>query len=40
MRGVLHNKFHQEFRRRPPWKIDWSAEPPAATSASTEKETD
>lgn len=22
-RGVLHNKFHQEFRRRPPWRIDW-----------------
>lgn len=23
-RGVLLNKFHQPFRRRPPWKVDWS----------------
>lgn len=26
-RGVLNNKFHQEFRRRAPWKVDWSQEP-------------
>ncbi|MEN6644366.1 MAG: hypothetical protein ABFE08_18145 [Armatimonadia bacterium] len=28
-RGVLKNKFHQEFRRRAPWKVDWSEEPGA-----------
>jgi epoxyqueuosine reductase len=26
-RGVLKNKFHTEFRRRPPWTVDWSTEP-------------
>ncbi len=26
-RGVLHNKFHQPFRRREPWRVDWSTEP-------------
>jgi len=25
-RGVLQNRFHREFRRRPPWKVDWSQE--------------
>lgn len=39
-RGVLHNKFHQEFRRRPPWQVDWSAEPPASATAAEPKETD
>lgn len=24
-RGVLENKFKQEFRRRPEWTVDWSA---------------
>lgn len=23
-RGVLQNKFHEKFRRRPTWQIDWS----------------
>jgi hypothetical protein len=23
-RGVLQNKFKQEFRRRPRWTVDWS----------------
>lgn len=35
-RGVLHNKFHQEFRRRPPWRVDWSADPTPAAEAATE----
>lgn len=26
-RGVLQNKFHQKFRRRKPWSVDWSVEP-------------
>ncbi len=26
-RGVLRNKFKDEFRRRKPWKVDWSSEP-------------
>lgn len=26
-RGVLQNKFHREFRRRPPWKVNWDSEP-------------
>ena len=26
-RGVLQNKFHQKFRRRKPWSVDWSSEP-------------
>ncbi|NQU44257.1 hypothetical protein HQ520_13285 [bacterium] len=25
-RGVLQNKFHQKFRRRKPWSVDWAAE--------------
>ena len=33
-RGILRNKFHQPFRRRKPWSVDWSdryaGEPPAA----------
>ena len=28
-RGVLTNTFSAPFRRRPPWTVDWSAEPPA-----------
>lgn len=39
-RGVLRNKFHQQFRRRPPWQIDWSEESPAKTSAQDTPETD
>lgn len=27
-RGVLQNKFHDKFRRRAPWKVDWSSEDP------------
>ncbi len=26
-RGVLRNRFKQEFRRRKPWTVDWSVEP-------------
>ncbi len=26
-RGVLQNKFKQEFRRRPQWTVDWSDYP-------------
>lgn len=26
-RGVLQNKFHQPFRRRKAWKVDWSSIP-------------
>jgi hypothetical protein len=26
-RGVLRNKFKDEFRRRPEWRVDWSTEP-------------
>ncbi|MGD9519270.1 MAG: hypothetical protein AB7W28_07115 [Armatimonadota bacterium] len=26
-RGVVKNRFHQPFRRRKPWTVDWSAEP-------------
>jgi ferredoxin len=26
-RGVLKNKFHSKFRRRPPWTVDWTARP-------------
>jgi ferredoxin len=25
-RGVLQNKFHEKFRRRKPWSVDWSVE--------------
>lgn len=25
-KGVLKNRFHQKFRRRPPWKLDWPEE--------------
>jgi hypothetical protein len=24
-RGVLENSFKQKFRRRKPWRVDWSA---------------
>ncbi len=27
-RGVLKNRFHQEFRRRPRWTVDWSQPAP------------
>jgi len=26
-RGVLENQFKDKFRRRKPWRVDWSAEP-------------
>ncbi|MCF7853664.1 MAG: 4Fe-4S binding protein [Candidatus Pacebacteria bacterium] len=26
-RGVLRNKFKDEFRRRPEWRVDWSTDP-------------
>jgi len=31
-RGVLQNKFHQPFRRRKPWKVDWSQPAPPIES--------
>ncbi len=34
-RGVLHNKFHREFRRRAPWKVDWTSEPPSAEAGES-----
>ena len=39
-RGVLHNKFHREFRRRAPWKVDWSTDAPDAPPAKGGKELD
>jgi ferredoxin len=39
-RGVLKNKFHQEFRRRAPWKVDWSQEPPATPAQDDAKQAD
>ena len=30
-RGVLQNTFHDKFRRRPIWKVDWETEPEYAT---------
>jgi hypothetical protein len=33
-RGVLQNKFRQKFRRRKPWKVDWSSAPPTAGAAT------
>jgi ferredoxin len=33
-RGVLQNKFRQKFRRRKPWKVDWSSAPPTADAAT------
>ncbi len=37
-RDLLQNKFKQKFRRRKPWKVDWSEEPEAVgTGASREK---
>jgi hypothetical protein len=26
-RGVLRNKFKEEFRRRPQWRVDWEEDP-------------
>ena len=26
-RQALQNKFHKPFRRRKPWKVDWSSPP-------------
>lgn len=40
-RGVLENKFQKPFRRRKPWKVDWSQQDDAARDrASDEKEAD
>jgi ferredoxin len=39
-RGVLKNKFHSEFRRRPVWKVDWSSAAPTAAPAEGVKEPD
>ena len=44
-RGVLRNKFHQPFRRRQPWLVDWSdrfadGTPSATPTAAPTKETD
>lgn len=39
-RGVLENKFHEKFRRRKPWRIDWSVEPDAAGHDGYDSDTD
>ncbi|MGQ9731874.1 MAG: hypothetical protein ACUVX8_11470 [Candidatus Zipacnadales bacterium] len=31
-RGVLENRFHQPFRRRKPWRVDWSLPPEESVS--------
>ncbi len=33
-RGVLENKFHKPFRRRPVWTVDWSQPEPSQDTAS------
>ncbi|MFO7956675.1 MAG: (4Fe-4S)-binding protein [Candidatus Brocadiia bacterium] len=33
-RGVLENTFKQPFRRRQPWRVDWSAAPPETQDPS------
>ncbi len=35
-RGVLKNRFHEPFRRREPWSVDWSAPDPNATTAAAD----
>lgn len=32
-RGVLENKFHEKFRRRKPWRVDWTTQPNEAQQA-------
>lgn len=34
-RGVLENKFEKPFRRRKPWRVDWSQEYPDQTADGT-----
>jgi ferredoxin len=38
-RGVLENKFHQPFRRRKPWNVDWSQPDPPVDETTGEKQT-
>ncbi len=33
-RGVLRNRFKESFRRRKPWRVDWSTEPEDPQSAT------
>ena len=35
-RGVLQNRFKQRFRRRKPWSVDWSQDPPATQAPATD----
>jgi ferredoxin len=39
-RGVLENKFHQPFRRRTPWRVDWDQPAPATDATAGGPETD
>lgn len=39
-RGVLTNKFNSAFRRRKPWKVDWTAPEEVAGAAGEAKEAD
>ncbi len=36
-RGVLENRFHQPFRRRKPWTVDWSVEPEDVSAQAQEQ---
>lgn len=37
-RGAIENKFHQPFRRRKPWAVDWSDRFEAGTAQPDEKD--
>ncbi len=39
-RGVLENKFHEQFRRRKPWRIDWSVDPDTEADDGYHSDTD
>jgi ferredoxin len=37
-RGILDNKFHEKFRRRPEWSVDWSKPSPEEEDAGQDAE--
>jgi hypothetical protein len=39
-RGAIENRFHEKFRRREPWSVDWSTSPEKAAAVRDEKEAD
>ncbi|HEX2998659.1 MAG TPA: hypothetical protein VHR86_00190, partial [Armatimonadota bacterium] len=39
-RGVLKNKFHEPFRRRKPWSVDWSEEEENPTAPNPTEDVD